>query len=47
MRNLQRFASVHASVSNNFSAVRDLTCGTKLKMNRDAALVEWCQLGAA
>jgi putative transposase len=47
MRSQQMFASVHASITNHFSADRDLTTRTIFKRNRDAALAEWRQLGAA
>ena len=47
MRSLQKFASVHASVTNHFNADRDLSCRAIFRKNRDASLAEWCQLGAA
>ncbi len=46
-RSLQMFASVHASVTNHFNTDRDLTSRAIFKKNRDAALAEWRQLGAA
>ena len=47
MRSLQRFAAVHASVSNHFNQERSLSSRPNLKLNRAAALAEWRQLGAA
>ncbi len=47
MRNLQKFASVHASVSNHFNQERHLYSRRNFKLNRTAALTEWRQLGAA
>lgn len=47
MRSLQRFASVHASVTNYFNTDRSLSSRANFKLNRDAALAEWRQLGAA
>ena len=47
MRSLQRFASVHASVTNHFNTDRSLSSRANFKLNRDAALAEWRQLGAA
>jgi len=47
MRSLQRFASVHASVTNHFNTDRSLSSRANFKLNRDAALSEWRQLGAA
>ena len=47
MRSLQRFASVHASVTNHFNTDRSLSSRANFKQNRDAALSEWRQLGAA
>ncbi|WP_027260724.1 IS6 family transposase [Sedimentitalea nanhaiensis] len=44
MRSLQKFASVHASVSNHFNHERSLSSRKLFKLNRTAALVEWRQL---
>nr|WP_247716842.1 IS6 family transposase [Gymnodinialimonas ceratoperidinii] len=41
MRNLQKFAAVHASVSNHFNQERSLSSRPLLKANRAAALAEW------
>ena len=47
MRTLQKFASVHASIFNHFNKERSLSSRQNFKVNRDAALTEWRQLGAA
>ena len=47
VRSLQKFASVHASVTNHFNTDRDFTTRAIFKRNRAAALAEWRQLGAA
>ena len=47
MRSLQKFAAVHASVSNHFNTDRNLTSRAIFKRNRAAALAEWRELGAA
>jgi putative transposase len=47
MRNLQKFASVHASVYNHFNQERGLSSRNKFKANRAAALDEWRALCAA
>jgi acetolactate synthase-1/2/3 large subunit len=47
MRSLQKFASVHASVSNHFNQERSLASRHHFKANRAAALVEWRGLCAA
>jgi len=47
IRSLQMFASVHASVTNHFNTDRSLSSRANFKLNRDAALAEWRQLGAA
>jgi putative transposase len=47
MRSLQMFASVHASVTNNFNTDRDLTTRAIFKTDRADARAEWRQLGAA
>ena len=43
-KTLQKFASVHASLHNHFNQDRHLTRREIFKLNRSAALVEWCQL---
>ena len=47
MRSLQKFAAVHASVSNHFNSDRNLTSRAIFKRNRAVALAEWRELGAA
>jgi len=47
MRSLQKFASVHASVSNHFNHGRSLSSRIHFKTNRAAALAEWRNLCAA
>jgi putative transposase len=47
MRNLQKFASVHASVTNHFNQERGLSSRDKFKASRAAALAEWRALCAA
>ncbi|WP_425053506.1 IS6 family transposase [Psychromarinibacter sp. S121] len=47
MRSLQKFASVHASVSNHFNSERSLSSRANFKKNRAAALAEWRDLCAA
>jgi len=47
MRSLQKFASVHASVTNHFNAERNLSSRPTFKQNRAAALAEWRNLGVA
>jgi putative transposase len=46
MRSLQKFASVHASVTNHFNNERSLSSRPLFKANRAAALAEWRDLGA-
>jgi putative transposase len=41
MRSLQKFASVHASVTNHFNSERSLSSRPLFKLNRAAALAEW------
>ncbi len=41
MRSLQKFAAVHASVSNHFNQERSLSSRHVFKLNRTAALTEW------
>ena len=47
MRSLQKFAAVHSSVSNHFNQERHLYNRANFKLNRNAALAEWRQLGSA
>ena len=47
MRNLQKFAAMHASVHNHFSLDRELSSRSVFKANRNAALKEWRALIAA
>ena len=47
MRSLQKFVSIHASVSNHFNKERHLNSRDTYKVQREAALVEWQQLCAA
>ncbi len=47
MRSLQKFAAVHASVSNHFNQERSLSKRNDFKLNRTAALAEWRNLFAA
>ena len=47
MRSLQKFAAVHASVSNHFNQERSLSRRNIFKANRAAALAEWRGLLAA
>jgi putative transposase len=47
MRSLQKFAAVHASVSNHFNHERSLSSRPLFKANRTAALTEWRGLCAA
>jgi putative transposase len=47
MRSLQKFASVHASVTNHFNQERSLSSRSLFKANRAAALAEWRGLCAA
>ena len=41
MRSLQKFASVHASVSNHFNQDRNLSSRNIFQLHRTAALTEW------
>jgi putative transposase len=41
MRSLQKFAAVHASVSNHFNTERSLSSRPNFKTNRAAAFAEW------
>ena len=47
MRSLQKFAAVHASVSNHFNQERSVSSRSLFKTNRTAALIEWLSLCAA
>jgi putative transposase len=47
MRSLQKFASVHASVSNHFNSERHLYSRQNFKLNRAAALAKWRLLCSA
>jgi putative transposase len=47
MRSLQKFASVHASVTNHFNQERSLSSRCHFKANRAAALAEWRGLCSA
>jgi putative transposase len=47
MRSLQKFASVHASVTNHFNQERSLSSRSIFKQNRASALAEWRGLCAA
>ncbi|MGY6633175.1 MAG: IS6 family transposase [Alkalilacustris sp.] len=47
MRSLQKFASVHASVTNHFNTERSLSSRPLFKLNRAAALAEWRGLCSA
>ncbi len=46
IRSLQKFAAVHASVTNHFNQERSLSSRSLFKQNRAAALAEWRELGA-
>jgi putative transposase len=46
-RSLQKFASVHASVTNHFNQERSLSSRPLFKLNRAAALAAWRGLCAA
>ena len=47
MRSLQKFVSIHSSVSNHFNQERHLTSRDNFKLQRSTALAEWRQLCAA
>ena len=47
MPSLQKFVAVHSSVYNHFNLRRHLCSRDHFKLNRAAALAQWCQLGAA
>ncbi|MDA1024098.1 MAG: IS6 family transposase [Proteobacteria bacterium] len=46
VRNLQKFAAVHASIHNHFNLERHLIRRNKFKQDRATALAEWRQLAA-
>ncbi len=46
-RSLQKFTSIHSSVTNHFNQQRHLISGDDYKTKREAALIEWQQLCAA
>jgi len=46
MKSLQKFASVHASISNHFNAERHLVDRQTYKLRRSAAYAEWQNLAA-
>jgi len=46
MKSLQKFASVHASISNHFNQERHLVDRKTFKERRSAALIEWQNLAA-
>lgn len=46
IKTLQTFASVHASIDNDFNQDRHLNRRETFKQNRSAALAEWRQLAA-
>ena len=47
VRCLQKFAAVHSSVHNHFNQERHFYSRFNFKLNRAAALTEWCQLLSA
>jgi putative transposase len=47
LHSLQKFASVHSSVSNHFNSDRSLSSRDTFRQNRTAALAEWRALCAA
>ena len=46
MKTLQKFASVHASLSNHFNSERHLVDRETFKQRRSAALAEWQSLAS-
>ena len=46
-RSLQKFTSIHSSVTNHFNLQRNLITRDDYKTKREAALIEWQQLYAA
>lgn len=47
MQTLQKFASVHTSISNHFNQDRSLSPRINFKQTRTTALAEWHRMGAA
>jgi putative transposase len=47
LQTLQKFVAIHASVHNHFNQERYLYNRSNFKLNRAAALTEWCGLGVA
>ena len=47
MRCLQKLVAVHSSVHNHFNKERALYSRVNFKLNRTAALAEWCKLCSA
>ncbi len=45
-KSLQKFTSIHSSIHNHFNQERHLCSRQNFKLNRSAALAEWCQLAA-
>ena len=43
-KSLQKFTSIHSSIHNHFNQERRLYGRQDFKLNRAAALAEWCQL---
>ena len=46
VKTLQKFASIHASIHNQFNLERHLTPRETFKQNHAAAMAEWLQLAA-
>ena len=46
IKTVQKFAAAHASIHNHFNQERHLYNRETFKLNRSAALAEWCQLAA-
>lgn len=44
IKSLQKFASVHASISSHFQSRRNLVDGQTFKTRRSAVLAEWQKL---
>ena len=47
MGSLRKFVSIHSSFHNHFNHERHLTSREEFKLQRNAALVKWLQLGTA
>ena len=47
VRSLQKFVSIHSAVNNYFNHQRHLILRHDFKLQRNSALSEWRQLGAA